>query len=428
MVERLIRPSDVINRQEFSNDAVTIGAGITQLAQVGTMSAACAATVPLANSVAAGFTIEIVDESGTVTSTNKITLTRSGSNTINGATSIDGVTTARGVCYLVSDGSTKWFLARPQNHSDRLTEIAALSPADGKIIKGNGTGWVSVDADPLSLTVASTPTAEANKVKVFAASVGGKTALAWVDDDGVINHIQNHLGKTVVAFWQANGNGTTISSTRGNALTFTGTATSANVSTNNRFDRHKRLDYAIVTPATTAVAGWRQTSAQHYIGGTAAGEGGFLFIQRWAPATPNNLSTIRVFAGMSANTAAPTDVDPDSISNIVGLSWKGSDTNMQIVHRGASAVTRIDLGASFPRPTNNREKVYELTLYSPPGTTQEVYYQVEDITSGAIATGLITTNLPTNTTLLTPHTYMSVGGTSSVIAVTFMSLYTETLH
>jgi len=95
-------------RQTFSNADVTVNATATQLAQTGTMTAARTVTLPLANSKAAGFVLDIVDESGTTSSTNKIILARAGSNLINGVTTLDAITLANGAVYCVSDGSTKW--------------------------------------------------------------------------------------------------------------------------------------------------------------------------------------------------------------------------------------------------------------------------------------------------------------------------------
>ena len=129
---------------------------------------------------------------------------------------------------------------------------------------------------------------------------------------------------------------------------------------------------------------------------------------------------------MANTTTAPPDVEPSTITNIVGMGWDAADTNIQIMHRGTGAVTKIDLGSNFPVPTADRTKAYDLALFSPPGTTQSVSYEVTDLATGNKATGTITTNLPTTTTLLAPRGWMSVGGTSSVIGISLMGLYIET--
>jgi hypothetical protein len=146
---------------------------------------------------------------------------------------------------------------------------------------------------------------------------------------------------------------------------------------------------------------------------------------RWGAATGVATATNRAFVGMANTTAAPTDVEPSSITNMCGMGWDAADTNIQFMHRGTGAVTKIDLGASFPVPTTDRTKSYEVAIFSPPGTTQSLQYEVSDLGTGAKATGTITTNLPTTSTLLAPRGWMSVGGTSSVIGIAIMGLYLE---
>ncbi|HRE27332.1 MAG TPA: hypothetical protein PK954_11910, partial [Anaerolineales bacterium] len=172
--------------------------------------------------------------------------------------------------------------------------------------------------------------------------------------------------------------------------------------------------------------GFRSAAAQFAIGAATDGDGGFHYVCRWGPATGVSTATMRAFVGMANTTAAPTDVEPSTITNIIGMGWDAADANVQIMHRGTGAVTKINLGASFPVPTADRTAVYELALFSQPGTTQVVNYEVTDLVSGAVATGTITTNLPTTSTLLAPRGWMSVGGTSSVIGIALMGLYIET--
>lgn len=64
-------------------------------------------TLPAANAVNPGQTLYVVDLTGAVTPTNKITIARAGSDTIDGGTSID-LTTAYGGILFVSDGVSKW--------------------------------------------------------------------------------------------------------------------------------------------------------------------------------------------------------------------------------------------------------------------------------------------------------------------------------
>ncbi len=94
-------------RQTFSNAAVTVTVGTTVLAQTGTLSAARAITFPAASAYAEGTGFAVVDESGTITSTNKLTCTRAGSDTINGGATVDLITPYASP-FFRSDGVSKW--------------------------------------------------------------------------------------------------------------------------------------------------------------------------------------------------------------------------------------------------------------------------------------------------------------------------------
>lgn len=94
-------------RVTFSDANVTVAASTRRAAQVGTMSASRTVTMPAANAVPAGAEVIVVDESGSVTGSNTIVISRAGSDVINGATTTT-INTAYGSKRLVSDGTSKW--------------------------------------------------------------------------------------------------------------------------------------------------------------------------------------------------------------------------------------------------------------------------------------------------------------------------------
>ena len=123
------------NRITFSNEDAVVAASTAHLSQIGTMSAARTVTLPAANAVPAGWELVVSDDSGTVTSTNKITLARAGSDTINGGTSED-ILTAYGWRRLLSDGASKWtfdggLLRAGRNLADVGSAATALSNLGG---------------------------------------------------------------------------------------------------------------------------------------------------------------------------------------------------------------------------------------------------------------------------------------------------------
>ncbi len=269
----------------------------------------------------------------------------------------------------------------------------------------------------------ATPT---GSLEIFRRDVGGRSMLAMVGPSGLDTTLQPLIGRNKIATWTPAGNGTVIVADGAAAMTATGTATAANVATTNLHQMQKRLDYLVTTASTTAVAGFRYPAAQWTIGGSgtdATQKGGFTLIIRFGPATGVGTASNRCFVGMSSSTVAPTDVEPSTITNIVGCGWDSADNNIQIMHRGAGAITKIDTG--IPVSNLDRTECYELSLFSPPGTIQRVGYEFRNLITNAAARGTIFVNLPSATTLLAPRGWMSVGGTSSVIGISLMSAYLE---
>ena len=288
---------------------------------------------------------------------------------------------------------------------------------------------VEIEGGQLRLDVpVSEPVAPAaGGTKTFASNIGGRVMPAFKGPSGRSAEVQPHVGCTSIAFVQSI-MGTTVLTQVGIAIANTGAASAASWASTNLHTKMSRIDYLVTTATATAVAGWRYNTSRWTVGNNNStdGGGGFHFICRWGPATGVTTATNRAFVGMTNITAAPTDVEPSTITNIIGMGWDAADTNVQIMHRGAGAITKIDLGSDFPVPTTDRTKVYELVLFSPPNTTtQTVGYRVEDLTTGSVAEGTLTTNLPTTTTALAPRGWMSVGGTSSVIGISLMKLYIE---
>lgn len=294
---------------------------------------------------------------------------------------------------------------------DKTTNTLALGGTDtGVVLK-------AVSADP------SAPAA--TLLRLYSKTIAGKILPAFVGPSGLESSLQPNLARNKFALFTPAGNSTTITAIGAAALTATGTATAANVATTNLHTWMKGLEYLVTTPSTTAVAGFRGPANQ-YGTGNAAGRGGFFLVCRWGPATGVATGTNRAFVGFTGSTSAPTDVQPSSLTNMFGMGWDAADTNIQFMYNdGSGTATKVDLGASFPRPTADRTEVYEIALFCASNTTT-IYYQITNLTTGAVATGSVTTDIPSNTTLLSPRGWMSVGGTSSVIGIALKSLYIET--
>ncbi|WP_128515164.1 hypothetical protein [Tabrizicola thermarum] len=289
-----------------------------------------------------------------------------------------------------------------------------------------GAADVEIEGGQLRLPTIATPAAPAaDGLKLFGRKVGGRAMPVFMGPSGLDSALQPSLARNKVGMWLATGNGGTDTAW-GLALTGGGTATAESVATTNLHTYMRRRSWRVTTASTTATAGLRCNYLQWTLGGPSAGLGGFHTVWRWGPATGVATPTTRAFVGMRGSVAAPTDVNPSTLTNICGMGWDSGDANIQFIHNdGTGAATKIDLGASFPRPTVDLTSVYEVALFAPPGTTQSLSYEVTDLASGAVATGTVTTDIPATTQLLAPYGYISVGGTSSVIGFAVMSLYIE---
>jgi len=125
---------NIDQRTAVSNADATIVATDRYVAQTGTMSAPRTFTLPLANSVNAGQPLYIIDESGTVTSTNTLSIARAGADTINNSASSIVIRSAYGRAVLYSDGTSKW--------TDAVTGVSrggtglTTLPTDGQLLIG----------------------------------------------------------------------------------------------------------------------------------------------------------------------------------------------------------------------------------------------------------------------------------------------------
>jgi hypothetical protein len=208
------------------------------------------------------------------------------------------------------------------------------------------------------------------------------------------------------------------------ALTAVGTATARTITTANMFMRLRRLGF--VSAATGgSLASIRIAAAQITLGdGTL---GGFHKVLRFGISDAALVAGARMFMGVSATTAAPTNVAPSTLLNCIGVGHDAAATNLSLYYGGTTAQTPIDLGANFPVTTNT--DVYELALFAPPGG--DITWEVSRLNTGHVASGSITAAggvaLPSPTILLSPMWgYRTNNATATAVGLDLMSDYFET--
>ena len=271
--------------------------------------------------------------------------------------------------------------------------------------------------------VASPATPADGMLSIYAKKVGGRTMLMQMGPSGLDTSFQPNLGGNKVAMWMPPGNGTTVPGVFGMAaLTAVGTATARNVATTNMLTRMTRLGY--VSSATAGSLSGAREAAAKFTTGAGAGLGGFFYRVRFGVSDAATVAGARMFVGLWGTTTAPTNVEPDTLTNAVGVCKLSTSNNLHFYCAGSTATTAIDLGASFPAHTLSTD-VYELTMFAP-SAGGEVNYTVTRMNTGDVASGKITTGLPLGTQLLCHQIWRTNNATALAVGIDVCGIYMET--
>lgn len=302
---------------------------------------------------------------------------------------------------------------------------------------GNGVDhWLDLSAmafgnavTALDMTATTDPgAAAAGHLTLYAKAIAGRVMAKIVGPSGLDTALQPFLARNKVGYWCPPGNATTLPGVFGyTAPTFVGTPTTRSVSTTNQFTRTRRLGYVSAATAGSLTSG-RVAVAQITTGtGTL---GGFHKIMRFGISDAAVVATARMFVGISTNVAAPTNVEPSTLTNCIGVGHGAADTNLKLFYGGSVAQTPIDLGVNFPSNTTNTD-MYELALFSAPAGAGEIMYEVTRVNTGRVATGTISpaggVALPGSTTLMTYlWWYRTNNATAAAVGFDTFSDYIET--
>jgi len=276
------------------------------------------------------------------------------------------------------------------------------------------------------LLTASPNTPPAGTMGLFVRSVGGRLLPAFIGPSGLDSSLQPHIGRNRMAYWQPLGNATTVPITTGiAAATAVGTATARNVATTNILTRMKRLGYVSAATAA-AIAGAYWTIAQYTVG--AAGLGGFHFVCRFATSDAAAVTGARTFVGMSSSIAAPANVEPNTLTNSIGVAQLSTDaTQWYIVYGGSAAQTAIPLGTAIGAPTLTTT-AWDLAIFASPSgaVTYTLTNLGTNVTVSGTLSGVAGTALPASTTFLAPRAWRCNNATLLAVGLDLSSIYLET--
>lgn len=280
-------------------------------------------------------------------------------------------------------------------------------------------GAVPLEEDTVGGIPAAPPSLTLN---LYTRRLGGRQVAVTRGPDFPEIMLQSNFGGNKVAVWVPPGNSTTVPGVFGMAaLIATGTVTARTVATTNAFTRMTRLGYvSAVTPGS--LAGGREALGKYTIGG--GNVGGFFSRHRFCITDAAAVAGARMFIGLSASTGAPTNVEPTTLVNSVGLIQVSGSTNFQFYNAGATVGTPVDLGAIFNATTRSTD-AYELIMYSS-SIDGGLKYEVTKLSTGETIAGTADGNIPTNMTLLCHQLWRSNNATPLAVGLDICSIYIET--
>lgn len=291
-----------------------------------------------------------------------------------------------------------------------------------------------VDGD-LVLSVSDATIPQTGTLKLFAKQYGNtRTIPAAMGASGMDYALQPAIWRQKVGHWNPPGGSATLPAVWGfPAFTAVGTATSRVAASTNLLTRMRRLGY--VSAATAGSLTSLYHGITQYTTGTGTGLGGFYFESTFAFSDAAAVAGARGFVGMQSSTAAPTNVEPSTLVNCVGIAQLSTDsTQLYIVYGGSAAQTAIALGTGFP-PYNGTVGIttgvpYRFSIWSPPSANGQVNWQVERLgtntkTVGTL-TGVVGTAIPASTTMLGVRAWRTNNATALAVGMDLSSFYIET--
>lgn len=279
----------------------------------------------------------------------------------------------------------------------------------------------NIDSEITLPVVTPSGVPSAGTLDIYGQSRGGRVMLTQMGPSGLDTTLQPHLGGNKVGLWLPPGNATTVPGVLGiGTLTAVGTATARTIATTNIATRMARLGY--VSAATAGSLTSVREGQNKYSTGAGDGVGGFYYRLRFVPSDAAAVSGERFFAGLSNSTGAATNVEPNTLTNSLGICQLSTSSNLFVYSAGASAATAVDLGTDFPA-TGLSNQAYEFCMFgkSDGSVTWEVFKLGTSIkSSGTFA------QVPANTTLLGHQIWKTNNATALAVGFDICSIYIET--
>jgi hypothetical protein len=270
----------------------------------------------------------------------------------------------------------------------------------------------------------------ADTLSIFARKIAGRMMTAQIGPSGLTTSLQPLLARNKVGYWNPSGNSTNLPGLFGiTALTAQGTTTARTVAVTSLATRMRRIGFPSSSTAGT-FAGARLPVAQFSCGSGVNDGSGFLLIERFVISDPAPVTGKRQFHGMTASTGAMSNVEVNTLTNLVGICQLSTDPNQWYWYNAGSAPqTATAVGTGVGAPGGNSTTAWELAIYAPNGTANTYYLELDNITTGVSATTTVTgaaTVCPQSTTLLAWNGWATNNATAAAVGIDLCSLYVET--
>lgn len=292
------------------------------------------------------------------------------------------------------------------------------------------------DSEIVLKTVTNQPSNPASGfLGLYAKSLAGRSLLDIIGPSGIDVSLQPSVWRNKVGRWNPSGNSLTVPALDGHvAWTAVGTATVRNVAATNLLTRTRRLAY--VSAATAGSLTSIRTAAAQFTTGVGTGLGGFFTSFRFAMSDAAAVAGARSFFGMSSNINAPTNVDPATQTNQIGIAQLSTDsTQLYLVYGGSAAQTAIALGTDFPPYVGTvgvtTGVAYDFTIFCPPNSNGVVSVRLERLGTAFVYENTITpgtpgTQTPANSTLMNPVMWRTNNATALAVGFDLIHYYIET--
>lgn len=327
------------------------------------------------------------------------------------------------VTYDSGSGSPVWAPAPGTSPGGSADDVQYNDGAGG--FGGASKTKIAASGSPRLLEDTSSTAAPADSVIVRGQHLAGLCWPGAIDEEGQQAALQWNLSQRRPAQMVPPGAGGAPSVVGMSAWSLTGTG-GGSVTTFASTLFASLREYAQASAATAgASCGYRHAVVSYGLG-TAARMGGFLASFVFGISDAASVADARMFVGMLGSASAIGNVNPTTLTNLIGVGCDNGGTQLVIIHNdGAGTATTIATSASFPANTRSTD-LYRFTLFAPPNASW-VGYTLENITSGATISGKITSDLPAGTVALAPQAWRNNGATAAAVRLSLGAFYSETL-